>query len=103
MQRFLFTIEIGCAGGRENRRSVGPSPDWLINIKMHVLVKGTIYIYYGRYIDRAGGVIVSDCYSYSVGSHAAGHECAVSVLGQYNVSGRGVYAWGRWTGVLPSQ
>ena len=54
-----------------------PPPDWLINIKMPVLVKGIVYIYYGRYMDREGGVIVSDCYSYSAGSHATEHQCAL--------------------------
>lgn len=62
----------GGTKGRENRWSQLaslplplPPPDWLINIKMPVLVKGIVYIYYGRYMDREGGVIVSDCYSYS--------------------------------------
>lgn len=90
-------------GKGKSAERAGPAPDWLINIKMPVLVKGTVYIHYRHYIDREGGVIVSDCYSYSAGSHAAEHECAL--LCWVNItSARGVHAWGWWTGgLLPSQ
>lgn len=83
------------------------SPDWLINIKMSVLVKATVYIYYELYIYtyREGGIIVSDCYSYSAGSHAAEHRYALLCWVNITSARGGLYACGVvvWTGVLPSQ
>lgn len=45
-------------GRRDTKGREGRSPDWLINIKMPVLVKGIVYIYYGRYT-RGKGVYSS--------------------------------------------
>lgn len=111
MEQIRATISVyNREGGIRKEGKIGgaswpvPPSDWLINIKMPVLVNGIVYIYYGRYMDREGGVIVSDCYSYSAGSHATEHQCALLCwLDISEKKRRGARVGMGGPGVLPSQ